>query len=147
MVVFVISPAACPAAALEVTLHCLYSGPVPPHNLPYIGDPVEIFLQLVNLPQYLMEPRDLRIGGFDQVVCAVVLCLGKRGALLAQVFDPALHLAHQTVEVPRELGQGRAVKQQHALTGGSAGGARGARTISERSLSLTQQLDFLRCQT
>lgn len=146
VVMLVVPPAARPPATLQIALHGLDPGPVPAHDIPNIADAVKVLLEFVDLPQYLVEARNLCVGGLDQAVRAGELGLGEHGALLAQVLDAALHLAHEAVEVPRQLRQRGAVEEEHALAGGPAGGAGRARAVAESRLALAQQLDFLRRQ-
>lgn len=138
-------PTTRPPTTLQIPLHSLNPRPVPPHNIPNIADPIKVLLQLVNLPQNLVEPRNLRVRGLDQPVRAPKLRLGEDGALPAQVLDAPLHLPHQAVEVPRELCQGRAVEEEDALARGATRGAGGAGAVGgvvEGRLALAEELDF-----
>ena len=63
------------AAALQLLLHLLNPLPIAPHNVSDMPYPVEVHLQLINLPQYVVEVRNLRIRHGNCIARSVVLLL------------------------------------------------------------------------
>lgn len=108
MMTTVLMPMAMSARALrriQLPFQFLDSRPIPPDNIPDMSYAIEIHLQLVNLPQYLMEARNLRVRNLNGIARPVVLLHDHRLALLRQVVQPRLDLLHQSVEMPRQRRQ------------------------------------------
>ena len=105
---------------------------------------IEVHLQLVNLPQYLVELGDLLVGHCNRVAGAVVLLLGHHLRLFGEIVEACLDLLEQAVEVSAQLGEGLVVEEEQALGGRERGGARGRRaSCGGLLLVMPQQGDFI----
>lgn len=123
MAVAVAIPSGRGTRLLKFALELLDTLAVVPHDISYVGDAIEVDLELVDLAHDVLETRNLSIGIVHEVASAVILLHCHNGALLAEVLDSGLDLLHQTVKVAREGGEAHAVQQQTTLRRGSAGGA------------------------
>ena len=63
------------ATLLNLPLHLLHPLPITPHNIPYMSNPIEIKLQLIDLPQYIMKSCNLCIGYGNCVASSIILLL------------------------------------------------------------------------
>lgn len=131
------------SATLKLSLQILDPRPVALHNLLDMRNPVKVHLQLVQLPEQRVVPRNLRVRPVNDVPSVVILELREHLRLLAKVPDVLLDAGHEAVEVATKRGEGRAVEEQEALTAGAAGGAGAAGSVGEGCLALSQDLDFL----
>lgn len=137
------------SARLQVPLQRLDTGSIALDNVLDVGDPVKVYLKLVELSQDLGVAGDLGVGAIDDVASPVVLDLGEHLGLLAQILHVLLDVGHQSVEVPAKGGEGRAVEQQESLAACPAGSARAAGADGEAlpgaegCLSLAQELELL----
>lgn len=100
---------------LEFALQLLDALAVVPHDIPYVGDAVEVDLELVDLAHYVLEARNLSIGIVHQVAGTVILLHCHDRALLAEILDAGLDLLHEPVKVARQGGEARAVQEQSTL--------------------------------
>lgn len=103
------------AAMLNLALHVLHPLPIAPHNIPNMSNPIKIYLQLINLPQDLVEAGNLGISSRNRIARPVVLLLRHHLRLLREVVQPRLNLLQQAVEVAPERRERRAVEQQQPL--------------------------------
>src|ERR1700730_9482799 len=99
--------------------------PIAPHDIPNMLNAIEIFLQLVNLPQDIIEARNLGVRHLDRVACTVVLLPRDELRLLGQVVEAFGDLTHQLVEVAGKCCEGGAVEEEESGAGGAGSGARG----------------------
>jgi hypothetical protein len=77
--------AAARTAVLQLLFHFLNSRPVTPHNISYMSYSVEIHLQLINLPQYIVKPLYFLICHLNRISGSIILLLSHDGRLIRQV--------------------------------------------------------------
>lgn len=100
---------------LKLRLHLLHPLPIAAHNIPDMPDPIKIHLQLVNLPQDIMEPRYLRVRNRNRVARPVVLLLRDCLRLLREPIEPGLDLLHEAIKVPTQRSERVPVEEEQAL--------------------------------
>ena len=121
------------AAMLQLLLHLRHPLPIAPHNIPNMSYPIKIHFQLVNLPQYIVEARNLGISNRNRIPGSVVLLLSHHLRLVTQIIESCLYLLHQAIEMAAESCKGGAIEEDKTLggsarscsRGGSAGGGGG----------------------
>jgi hypothetical protein len=79
--------------------------------------PVKIHLQLINMPQEVVKPRNLSISHRNRIARPIVLLLRYHLRLLGKMVQSRLYLFHQAIEMPAESGEGGAVEEQESLGG------------------------------
>jgi hypothetical protein len=90
-----------------------------------MSNPIKIHLQFVNLPQYIVEPRNLRIRNRNRIPGPVVLLLSHHLRLLTQIIKSCLYLLHQAIEMAAESCERGAVEEEEALGGSARSCSRG----------------------
>lgn len=80
---------------------------------------IEIQLQLVNLPQNLVEASYLSVRRGNRIPCSVILLLGYLRRLIGEVLHACLDLLHEAVEMATKSCEGGAIEEEEALGGGA----------------------------
>jgi hypothetical protein len=73
------------AASLNLSFHLFHSLSVRSHNISNMSDLVEIFLQLIDLPQDVVEARNLGVRQRDRIARPIVLLLCNNLGLLGKI--------------------------------------------------------------
>jgi hypothetical protein len=85
VVVVVPMPSTRTAASLNLSLHLFHSLPIRPHNISNMSYLIKVFFQFVNLPQYIVEARNLGVCQSDRITRPVVLLLHNDLGLLSKI--------------------------------------------------------------
>lgn len=88
------------AAPFELAFHFLDARSITAYNLFDMPYPIEVEFQFVQLAKKLVVPLDFGICSFNQVPGSIELGHGEHLALLAEVHDLLLDLAHDAIKIP-----------------------------------------------